>query len=107
MRELAFGLAGGVAAVGVELLFKRFPTAPYLTLYLATIPFQAVINWSIWNILQRDSLLGLAIWFSASTALLRLAATMWLGTTIGELTWAAYALIIAAMVMKIGEAYGR
>lgn len=104
MREFLFGLFGGLSAVSIEVLFKRYPGVawfPYL--WLATLPLQAIINFSIWQILQHDSILGVAIWFSASTAILRLGAVLWLGTPIGTLTWMAYGLTISALFLKFGE----
>lgn len=104
MASLCWGLLGGLSAVGIEVIFKRLPEMPWWpNLWLLTLPLQGVINLSIWHILQHDSILGVAIWFSASTALLRLAAQGYLGGEIPLLTKYAYGLTILALALKLAE----
>lgn len=97
-----FGLLGALCAVGAETVFARYGQAGWLRCYLFTLPLQAGISFSIYQIVRADSILGVPIFFGGSTALLRIASTLWLGSEVSGATWAAYGLTCLAMLVKIG-----
>ena len=101
MTPAMTGLMAGASAIAIEVIFS---TAPYSwgTLFLVTLPLQAVINYGIYTIVRGDSILAVAIWFSGTTSLLRLGAQLAVGSgTIGAATWLAYGLTLLAVAIKL------
>lgn len=102
MTGALFGLLGALAAVSAETVFAKFGGLGWLRCYLLTLPLQALISFSIYQIVRTDSILAVPIFFGGSTALLRISSTLWLGQQVSQATWAAYGLTVLALVVKIG-----
>lgn len=96
-----FGLLGACCAVLAESLYVKFGSLGWFRLWLLSLPLQAGISWSIFQITRQDSLLSIPIWFGGSTALLRILSTLWLGQSVSGWTWGAYGLTCLALVVKI------
>ncbi len=57
-------------------------------------------NFGIWGILQTESVLGLAVLFSAFTAGLRIAYTLASGDPVAPGVWVAFGLLLVAIMVK-------
>lgn len=98
---LIWGLGAGVPAVVLEYLYRTLPPpwSSHLWLYA---PMQLLIGYSIYRLVTTPgtSLLDSLVVFAGCTAGLRIVASFVLGDTIGKGTWAAFALVMTANVIR-------
>jgi len=97
-----WGLVGACGAIGVEVLYAR-ASVEWVLLLPLIIPLQLLISRSIYEIVKGDSILAVSIFFSFGTAALRAVVTLALGQTVSPGTWIAYALVWAALIVKLTE----
>ena len=96
-----WGLGAGVPAVVLEYLYRTLPGPWSASLWLYA-PMQLFIGYSIYRLVTTPgvTLLDALVVFAGATAALRIAATYALGDTIRASTWAAFALVMLANIIR-------
>ena len=98
-----FAVLAALCVVAFEVASSKWGYLGWPRLFLYALPLHPITSYAIYRIVTTGTILDVAIYFSGSTALVRLAAAVWLGQTVSEATMVAYGLTIAALVIKIGS----
>lgn len=100
---LLWALLAASTVVANEIFCAKFPGTPWIRVFFLMLPLHPITSYAIYRIVTTGSILDVAIYFSGSTALLRLGAAVWIGQPVSEATMVAYGLTIAALVIKVGS----
>jgi hypothetical protein len=95
-----YGLLAAVAAVSTEAFYRSHVGESWGYALWPGLVGALVTNLGIWGLLQTESVMGMAVVFSLITAGLRITYALALGEPVSTGTWAAFALVVAASVVK-------
>lgn len=99
---LALALLAASCVVAFEVLVSTRGDLGWFRLFVMALPLHPITSYAIYYIVHHGTILDVAIYFSGSTALIRLIAALYLGQSVNESTIVAYSLTIAALVIKVG-----
>lgn len=95
-----WALVGGLAAVGLEALY-RTSAKSYAELLPVIILPQLLIGYAVYRLIQgSDNLLAAFIVFSSTTLGLRVTAAWWIGDPVSAGTWIAFGLVALARAVQ-------
>lgn len=94
-------ILAALCVVSFEVASSKWGHIGWPRLFLYALPLHPITSYAIYRIVTTGTILDVAIYFSGSTALVRLAAAVWLGQPVNEATIVAYSLTIAALMIKI------
>jgi hypothetical protein len=98
---IAWALVGALAAVGVEAYMRAHVGVPYYVLAPVVLVGAAAVNYSIYQLMQAETILGATVLFTAATAICRVAASLWVQDAVTPGTWTGFGLVLAAAVVKM------
>jgi hypothetical protein len=99
MGSPLWSFIGALAAVVAEAYLRAHRADQWFELWPAMV-LGLVVNYSIFKILQTETLVGLTIVFSVFTALLRIGFTSFMSDPVPPLHWVALGLMVLANVVK-------
>lgn len=98
-----FAILAALCVVAFEVASSKWGHIGWPRLFLYALPLHPITSYAIYRIVTTGTILDVAIYFSGSTALVRLAAAVWLGQAVSEATIVAYGLSCAALLIKVGS----
>jgi len=99
MNAELWGLLAGCLAVSAEIIFKQTETYGRALLY--TFPLALGINFTVFKLVHSaPSLPSAFVIFSATTFIVRVGASLWLGHHIGTGTWVAISLLVTGVILR-------